>query len=47
MSEPVYIPEWIVNLVGRLTLENEALRRDLALQTQSKPPAAEAEQDGV
>ena len=24
------IPEWIVTLVGRLSLENEALRRELA-----------------
>ena len=30
MSEPVRVPEWVCTLVGRLVLENEALRQELA-----------------
>lgn len=30
MSESVQLPEWVATLIGRLTLENEAMRRMLA-----------------
>jgi hypothetical protein len=30
MSEQVTVPDWILTLVGRLTLENEGLRLALA-----------------
>lgn len=30
MSQPVVIPEWVALLVGRLTLEAEAMRQALA-----------------
>ncbi len=32
MSEPTPLPEWIATLVGRLVLENEAMRQALAAQ---------------
>lgn len=39
------IPEWLATLVGRLVLENEALRRALAEATPPAPgpPPAEPE----
>jgi hypothetical protein len=30
MTQPVELPEWIFTYVGRLSLENEMLRRALA-----------------
>jgi hypothetical protein len=30
MSDQALIPEWVATLIGRLTLENEAMRRVLA-----------------
>lgn len=38
------LPEWIATLVGRLMLENEALRRALAEVTRNSPaePAKES-----
>lgn len=35
MNEPIALPEWVAALVGRLVLENEALR--LALSEARKP----------
>lgn len=40
-QQPTTIPEWVATLVGRLALENEAMR--LALAAQQAAPA-EAEQ---
>lgn len=40
MSEPITIPEWLTMLVGRLAIENEAMRQ--ALQ---QPPIPEPAQD--
>lgn len=37
MSEPVALPEWVAALVGRLVLENEALR--LTLAEARRPPS--------
>ena len=34
MDEPVVVPEWVCTLVGRLVLDNEALRRTI----QPEPP---------
>lgn len=34
MSADVQLPEWIATLVGRLVLENEALRQALAAAQQ-------------
>lgn len=44
MSEPTSIPEWIATLVGRLVLENEAMRQALAAAQQAAPvePSEEA-----
>lgn len=39
MSEPLSLPDWIATLVGRLVLENEALRQ--ALNTPAPAPAPE------
>lgn len=35
------LPEWIATLIGRLTLENEALRQALAEAQKWVPQAAE------
>lgn len=31
MSEPLIIPEWVCTLVGKLVLDNEALRKELTI----------------
>lgn len=38
MTEPIAIPEWVATLVGRLVLENEAMR-----QASTPPPTDPAE----
>lgn len=38
-DQQTVIPEWVATMVGRLTLENEALR--LALAQQAPPPSAD------
>lgn len=41
MTEQPGLPEWIATLVGRLVLENEALRQALTAARQPEPePAA-------
>lgn len=48
MNEPVAIPEWVSNLVGRLALENELLRRTLGEQEAELSALREAQaQSGV
>jgi len=38
VSEPVpVIPEWVATIVGRLVLENEAMRQALAVQPAPTP----------
>lgn len=37
------LPEWIATLIGRLVLENEALRRALAEAGQTTPAEPSAE----
>lgn len=37
------LPEWIATLIGRLVLENEALRRALAEAAQTTPAEASPE----
>lgn len=37
-GQDVTLPEWLATLVGRLTIENEALRQQLIEQAQQVPP---------
>jgi hypothetical protein len=40
MQQPMMVPEWVCTLVGRLVLDNEALRRELgeAASQEETPP---------
>lgn len=40
MTEPLTVPEWVCTLVGRLVLDNEALRRELAERDREFPDVA-------
>lgn len=42
-EQPQVIPEWVATLVGRLVLENEAMRQALAAQ----PPPAPLDDTGT
>lgn len=46
MTEPTALPEWIATLVGRLLLENEALRRALS-EPQASPPESQVTSPGT
>ena len=39
-DQPLTVPEWVCTLVGRLVLDNEALRRQIPA-----PPASELEEE--
>jgi hypothetical protein len=43
MQQPMMVPEWVCTLVGRLVLDNEALRREME---QALPPPDDADDEG-
>jgi hypothetical protein len=46
VTEPLYLPEWVLAYVGRLAVELESARRRITELEAPPPPAASADPGG-